>query len=136
MPPLQASRHAGRLLWVWLIYWVVIFAATHTPVPADLPPMPSGSDKAVHFGMYFGLTLLGGWRIIGARRPPPGETPTQPATTPWPALLLWAMIYVAYAALDELTQRYVNRSVSLADWTANVAGIATATGLLLARRSA
>ncbi|MBI4716852.1 MAG: VanZ family protein [Planctomycetes bacterium] len=116
----RVSVHDRRLRWAWLAYWVCIFALTHAPVPRNVPFIARGGDKALHFGLYFGLTILGGY-ALGARR----------AGTR--SLVTWAMTYAAYAAFDEWSQRFASRTPSAQDWTADVVGILTATILLILR---
>lgn len=81
-------------------------------------------DKVVHFGMYATLTLVGGWR---SRREGPLVRHR---------LLLWAGIYLAYAAIDETTQAWVHRTPSWGDFAADLAGVALATAWLWIRNRA
>ena len=110
----------GIRRWMWLGYWLGMFVLTHIPVPLPPVPVPAGSDKVVHFGMFAVLVWLG--------------TRYQLAVTPIPKLrrwVAWGLIYATYAGADEWLQRYANRTPSLFDWLADVAGIATATVLLV-----
>ncbi len=100
---------------IWCSYWIVIFVLMHRPLgEIGKPPFP-GADKVVHFVLYFGLTWIGAWRLWTTHAGP------KPAI-----LLIWAVIYVAYGGIDELLQSYVGRTMSLFDWFADVAGVATA----------
>jgi len=103
----------------WLIIAVVFTAIvvllTHIPQDA----MPSqlqviGLDKLAHALAYGGITLL---FILSLRTSP--------------HLLSASLLFfgiLALGALDELTQPFVNRTASLADWLANIIGVS---GVLL-----
>lgn len=105
--------------WVWIGYWMGMFALTHVPAPMHVPSVPAGSDKAVHFALFGGLAWLGiRYRLA---------VDLKPRLAAW---IAWAGVYVIYAALDEWLQRFVHRTPSLYDWLADVAGVATATLLL------
>lgn len=108
---------------MWAAYWVLLFGATHVPVPGAGRPLLPHLDKLVHAVIYFLLTWLGGRHLLARGT----EIPTR-------SLLWWAAAYAVYAALDEWLQQFVSRTMSLGDWLADVAGIAGAT-LMLARRS-
>ena len=106
--------------WVWIGYWMGMFALTHVPAPMHTPPVPAGSDTAVHFALFGGLAWLGiRWRLA---------VDLKPRTAVW---IAWAGVYMIYAGLDEWLQRFVDRMPSLYDWLADVAGVATATLLLI-----
>lgn len=88
------------------IYWGMCFALTHLPVPDVPTPSVPHLDKAIHFGMYLGLSIL--------------------LNRNFPTLGVRALvILVGYAALDELTQPYFHRD---ADW---LDGLADTLGILL-----
>jgi VanZ family protein len=95
----------------------------HVPLPAP-PPVPAGSDKGLHFALYLILTLLGGRYQLG-----------KDAGTRAGVFILWAVIFTAYAAIDEWLQLFVGRTAGLNDWVADMAGVAVGTAvLILARR--
>ncbi|MEE9294202.1 MAG: VanZ family protein [Phycisphaerae bacterium] len=103
---------AGRL---WIVYWVAFFAIMHTP-RQHLPHVRvSYIDKVAHVTGYALLGLLGGAyaQRAGVKR---GKA--------WYAK--WLLVYALYAAVDELTQPYVNRSANLSDWVADVIGVVIA----------
>ncbi len=110
-------------LWLWLGYWVLLFVLTHVPVPPHALHVPAGGDKALHFGLFFGLTLLGDRWLRASRRLPSVA-----------ALAAWAVAYAAYAGLDEWLQRFVGRTPSVWDWWADLSGIAVGTLLSALRR--
>lgn len=122
----EATDRSKRLLslWRWVGLWVVMFLATHVPVPsAGALPLGHG-DKVLHFGLYFLLTYLGG-RYLRAKGRRLSLT----------LLLFWAVVYCTYAAFDEWLQQFVGRSMSLSDWVWDVVGILVATATLAAMRS-
>ncbi len=92
-----------------LVYWIVLFAATHVPIrraPVSIP----GADKVVHFVGYgvLGL-LLTFW--VGLRRPLSGKV-----------LLATVLILATYGAIDELLQIPVGRTCDIADWVFDLLG--------------
>jgi VanZ family protein len=103
---------------IWIGYWGLLFVLTHLPVSPQPAPVPQ-FDKLLHLLAYFGLTLL------GARS---ASRPLSPA-----ALLVWAGVYAGYAALDEYLQQFTQRSMTLADWLADVLGIGLATAISMAQ---
>ncbi|MGD2109994.1 MAG: VanZ family protein [Phycisphaerae bacterium] len=100
-----------------------MFALTHLPgtaVPAT--PIPH-ADKAYHVVLFFVLAWLGGTCILRDR-------PRSSART----LVVWAVIYLAYAAMDECTQPTFGRTASLVDWVCDGIGIVLASAILLLTR--
>jgi VanZ family protein len=105
------------------IYWILLFGATHYP-RIRLPVRFPQSDKVAHF-FAFGLLAFLFWKCIESldRR--------LSRRFVWVAFT----VLIAYAALDEYLQQFVNRYTSLADWLADLAGIgAVLLGLELHRR--
>ena len=103
---------AGRL---WIAYWMALFAIMHTP-RQHLPDVSvSYIDKVAHVTGYALLALLGGAyaQRAGVKK-----------GTAWYAK--WLLVYALYAAVDELTQPYVNRSASVSDWVADIIGVVIA----------
>ena len=99
-----------RWLRVWLLgWWVLIFTATHTPIP---PPAGEAAvpDKSIHFGMYAVLgallVLWEGWRV--------------PLT--WRRCGASLGILAGYAVVDELLQIPVGRSAEWLDGAADLLG--------------
>jgi VanZ family protein len=113
-----------RNLWLWVGYWVTLFAATHVPMPSTGRVPVRYGDKILHFGLYFLLAWLGGRYLRASRR-----------HVSLVLLLAWAAAYTAYAGLDEWLQQFVGRSMSLGDWVADVVGLAAATATLAAART-
>lgn len=103
-------------------YWVFLFCATHFPRPRLTGAVPE-EDKLVHF-VAFGLLTFLFWRCA--------ETFDRKLS----GRFVWIAFVslTAYAALDEYSQQFVNRSTSLTDWLANLAGIATVLTLFELRR--
>lgn len=112
MSPWRAWR--APVLWACLI-----LVATTVPVPSrSLPSTDLPLDKAVHFGLYLGL----GW-TVGRSLVLSGSRGAGARAAAWVGGLL-------FAAADELHQAVVpTRVTSLADWTADAAGVTV--GLLL-----
>jgi len=121
--PYRTTRRVRTLVWVG--YWIVLSILTHIPAMGRVK-LPVGSDKVVHFVLFFMLTLLGGWRYR--------STPSAKSN----GLFVWGGVYIVYAGLDEWLQQFVGRDTSLNDFWANLAGIcmATLTLFLLGRRTA
>jgi VanZ family protein len=95
----------------------------HVPLPAQAP-VPAGSDKSLHFALYLILALLGGRYQLG-----------KDARARTGVFILWAVIFMAYAAVDEWLQPFVGRTADLIDWIADAVGVAVGTAvLILARR--
>jgi len=102
---------AAALAGLCLIYWIIIFTATHIP----LKPLPGGQskwfDKVEHCSAYAGLTVLlcavGATWVFGPAR-------------------LYGSVFgtvALYGAFDELTQVFVpGRSADLRDWAADLVG--------------
>ncbi len=110
-------------LGVWIVYWVVLFVVNHRPLPGSIGLPGVWADKAVHFGLYLVLTLLAGWYLSSAGRRPSVRS-----------LLMWAAVFLVYAGFDEWLQQYVGRTMSLADFIADAAGIAAGTLVVANRR--
>ena len=112
MPRLLRPAH---LRWAWLGCWAVAFVLTHIPIT----PRPTGRvphlDKVVHAAMYFVICYLGGLTLRALGK----------ATRP--ALIAWVLVYLAYAALDELTQPWTGRDADVLDWVFDAVGVVLAT---------
>lgn len=119
VPPPRGAWRRTAAYWLGAlgVYWLTLFAATHTPDTNAAGPFLS-FDKALHAGAYFVLTtlLLIAWRRTGA-------WPT------WRGRLAVAAIALAYGAVDEITQPYFERQCELLDWLFDGLGIALAIGL-------
>jgi VanZ family protein len=103
----------------WIGYWLLLATATHVPVP-DLGEVPfDWFDKAVHVTLYGGLTLLSAWACARRRAGPDASLRDDLPRTLW----RWAAFYVIFAALDEWTQQFVNRTPSWFDWLADAIGV-------------
>jgi VanZ family protein len=91
----------------------------HMPVAGGATPAIPHVDKLLHFGLYFMLTWLGGRHLLAMG-------PRSPLAT----LIVWAVIYAAYAAADESLQPLVGRTMSFVDWLGDLAGIVASTVVL------
>jgi VanZ family protein len=114
-------KHLRRIAWgLVVLYWIALFALTHTP-PDRAPHPPSFlGDKGSHAIAYLGLTFLLGftlWTFGLGRR-----------TRLWPWITLSAVL--AYGAVDEWTQTLVGRDCELLDWVADGTGAVVAVLLL------
>lgn len=115
-----------RKNWSWLVlgvYWPLMFASTHIP---RLPEFQIyGSDVTLHFCAYCILTGLFWLARYGVRKPGWREK----------SVYFIVAFMACYAALDEITQKLVNRHCSFTDWLADMAGCVTALVLLRLVRS-
>ncbi len=119
---LTSSSKPARKRWLWLACWASMAVATHIPITHTGTRPIANADKFLHAGMYFILTLLGGRYLAATRHPVRRRT-----------LIVWALAYALYGVVDECLQPYVQRTASLADWGADVAGIILATAWLALR---
>ncbi len=112
------------LPWLVLVcYWVLLFICTH------IPRIPSGmtihvSDKFIHFMAFLCLTLLFWLAEYGSHRPSIRSRMT------WLTVIMLA----AYGVVDELTQHFVHRTVSFADWLSDLSGVLAALFMLFLMR--
>ena len=99
-------------------YWIAIFILTHIPIP-QIIYKANVSDKTLHFVAYLIFTFLL-WAAISPDK-----------KINWRKLTIWWVIpvLIAYGAIDEWLQQYVNRSTDLTDFFANMKGVAA--GLIL-----
>jgi VanZ family protein len=106
---LRRATFGGLLL----VSLVVLF----TPAP-DVPSGPNGVDKVVHVGLFAALAVSGRYAGVPAR------------------VLL--PVLIAYGGLSEPLQSLpgIGRSTSLADWVADVAGVALGYAGVVARTRA
>lgn len=109
-----------RSWWIWVGFWAVLFVIMHVP-PPELARHLGRADRVAHFAAYFILASLGAYHV---RRSLDGSIVA--------ALMSWAVVYFAYAAVDEWLQRFVSRTPSFSDWLADVAGVVVATGIAMA----
>lgn len=119
-----------RIKLLWAVYWLALFASTHTP-KKNLPHVPyPWIDKVVHVSGYAGLALFAAWHAR-RRRPAtalPDALPRPPDTAAW--RVKWLGILLAYGALDEWTQPLVHRSRDWSDWLADGSGVLLAFAVL------
>ena len=100
--PLQV--HSALSRGAFAVAVLVSLAVLFTPADG-VPFAPPGVDKLVHAGLFAALALTGRWAGIG--RSPLG------------------VLLVLYAAASEVLQGLtpLDRSASVADWLADVAGV-------------
>ena len=112
--------------WLPPILWALLtFAISSVPMPAVVAP--PGTDKGVHWVLYFVLGLLSARAVLAehGRRPVP--------------LLVTLGLVLVFGAVDELHQRWIpGRTVDLRDWVADAIGAACGitAALAAARRRA
>jgi hypothetical protein len=96
--------HGALARGVFAVVVLLSLAVLFAPA-SDVPTGPPGVDKLVHVGLFAALAVSGRWAGIGARALAP--------------------LLIGYAAVSELLQglAVVDRSVSAADWVADVAGV-------------
>lgn len=121
--PVPASVVAPRWRWVAVTtlagYWLAMAVLLH--VPPVFPPVPRKYpvDKLVHAGLYFGLTLLLAWTVLGFRRRS-GESPRTQVL----AAAGWAVaVAMVYGVVDEWTQPLTGRQFEWLDLVADDVGI-------------
>lgn len=92
-----------------VVYWLIIFTGTHVPrIPVQLET--GGSDKALHYLAYAGLTFLLAARYVC----------TAALTARATGMLF--IIAAIYGIADELLQGPVGRDPSVYDWFADLIG--------------
>ena len=97
---------------ILVIAWVGMYVATHIPMPT-LPSYAPG-DKHIHYVAYFFLTMIFIFTLKVHK------------VSTLKVVILALTIMPAYAAIDELTQPWVNRHCDFYDWFADVIGTITA----------
>jgi len=120
----QRGARAFFTLWtvVWIVAWVALFVVMHVSLPEGTS-VPPGGDKVMHFIAYFALALLGARSAFSRKLE---------LTPRW--LIKWLIIYAVYGAADEWLQGLVNRTPSVTDWAADVAGAWAALGMAYVNR--
>ncbi len=104
---------------VLIAYWALIFLGTHLPAAADFSPKIS--DKTKHFGAFWGLGTLMCYVTTSQQL--------------WRRFGTIAIVGLAYAAVDEMTQQLIpGRVADLWDFAADAAGLLTAIALYLAAK--
>ncbi len=91
------------------IYWLALFAGTHTPHPPKALELGT-MDKWAHASAYAGLAFLLAWNSALRR----GFS--------WRTAVAIVTLLATFGAFDELTQTLVGRDCDILDWSADVAG--------------
>lgn len=106
-------RWQRRVWWsVLCCYVLVLVTLTHLPHP-PVHQFPVRNDKILHFCAYLAFGFLLGMRTI----------------TSWRKAACFLGLLQAFAAIDEISQRWVRRHSDVMDWLADSCGAAC--GLLL-----
>lgn len=115
--PKPFGRH-WRLVLPWMLggYWLAALVATHTP--ADRLAEIHASDKLAHFAGYAVLAGLF-WLTLRSRG----------VAAPVRVVVL-APTLAAYGMADEVSQAWVNRHPSVADWAFDILGVAAAISVM------
>ena len=101
-------------------YWLLLFAATHLPVP-KVPRFPH-MDKVAHTLLFAGLSFLLCWAI-----------PTRFERRLWN--VRWAVLLaIAYGAFDEISQAPVGRTPDIWDWVFDCVGAVLGAATYIAAR--
>lgn len=105
-------------------YWPCLMLGTHWPrfriETQDTVFEGVALDKLLHAGAFFGLYAL----ITASRLDTWKTARASIVQQPWRAALLAFGIAVAYAIVDETSQAWFDREVSVGDVAANCAGVA------------
>ncbi|MGY1755267.1 VanZ family protein [Blastococcus sp. SYSU D01042] len=96
--------HGALARGVFAVVLLLSLAVLFAPA-SDVPAAPAGVDKLVHVGLFAALALSGRWAGMTTR--------------------VLAPLLVVYAAVSEVLQgvAVVDRTVSAADWVADVVGV-------------
>lgn len=112
-----------------VVYWILLFLATHWPDPGhEGAPVPH-LDKALHFASYAGLAAL--VALVAAQHSRAPAAAGARLSWKWCSIVL--AIVSTYGWLDETTQPLTGRDFEWLDWMADTLGTATGT-LMVARR--
>lgn len=96
-----------------ILYWTAMFTATHLPrIPAIVPSI-SNIDLLAHLLLYGGWAALCWWGLADER-----------GQVSWSWIVRLMLFAAIYAAFDELTQALVGRTPSIADYLADLCGVA------------
>jgi hypothetical protein len=113
------KRLKQLLPWIILgVYWPAAFASTH--IPGTIPLRVYGHDVTLHLTAYLILTLLYWLARYGKERP------DLRGFRVYGVMLMMA----CYGAIDELTQKLVNRHCDFYDWLSDMGGCILALMLL------
>jgi VanZ family protein len=113
-PGLIGFLHRRRrlVLAVCVLAWASALTATHIPGP-DMPDLHVG-DKYLHVVGFLGLSGLFWATLTGYGK------------GTWVRLGLMLAVMPLYAAFDELTQPYFQRTADVDDWISDAAGTVAA----------
>lgn len=125
------SKRKILLKAVFGLYFLVLFSATHLPVPEMLEETVSAFDLLIHCAAYFVLTVLAIFAFYWDFKPRfEGVSDAFGLTPVRQAPLTLAVLLIGYGALDEYLQGFVNRYPDVRDWLADSVGVLLAWGLM------
>jgi len=125
--PFRSRRSAARAFAPAVAWTCLVLVATSMPGTVVPAVGPSWLDKVVHFGVYAVMAAL--WRHATRRSRLAARAPEARRVVRGLGWLLVPALAI-FAGLDELHQAWIpGRSPSLADWAADLVGIAVGTWL-------
>ena len=110
-PELLLVRHRKAMLGILIFFWALALTLTHWPC-LEIPSELDVGDKWMHRVGFAGLTSLLVLTLLAYQWKRPRR------------LLLVPCTLAIYGALDELTQPWFGRTCDLADWKADMIGLA------------
>lgn len=113
--------------WIAVVAWAALILVGTSLPPTALPNGPENSDKVAHLLLYGVLAALFARALeqVAAERE---HERAQLALSVMKTLMFCAI----FGALDEWHQQFVQRTTSLADWIADMAGAVAGVTVLVA----
>jgi VanZ family protein len=115
-----AKRNYRWLMRLLVVYICAMVLATHYPVEPEIVPDVgwADADKAVHFGIYCGLTSLIAFAL--SWRCTDRKSLTGLSVAGYAGIAIFVTLF---AAADEFTQPFTGRHQDFKDWLADVSGM-------------
>lgn len=117
------DRPIARWIWIalFIIYLATLATATHISKPPEIVRGVLTFDKLVHGAAYAILVGLA-WMAW----------PPMPSSRRVTRAAMWLGLGSLYAAADELLQPLTGRDAELGDWAADVIGMVSVLGVMVA----